>query len=76
MFKLTLPERDDFYRELVKDPRVLKVVALSGGYSREEATTRLARNPSVVANFSRAHRGPEVWPKRCRVRPCSRRGDT
>jgi fructose-bisphosphate aldolase class I len=54
MLKLTLPEEDDFYRDLVKHPRVLKVVALSGGYSREEANARLARNPGVVASFSRA----------------------
>jgi fructose-bisphosphate aldolase, class I len=54
MFKLTLPEEDDFYRELVDHPRVLKVVALSGGYSREEANARLARNPGVIASFSRA----------------------
>jgi fructose-bisphosphate aldolase, class I len=54
MFKLTLPEEDDLYRELVDHPRVLKVVALSGGYSREEANARLARNPGVVASFSRA----------------------
>jgi fructose-bisphosphate aldolase, class I len=54
MFKLTLPEEDDFYRSLVEHPRVLKVVALSGGYSREEANARLARNRGVVASFSRA----------------------
>lgn len=54
MFKLTLPEQDDFYRELVEHPRVLKVVALSGGYSRDEANARLARNPGVIASFSRA----------------------
>jgi fructose-bisphosphate aldolase, class I len=54
MFKLTLPEEDDFYRDLVDHPRVLKVVALSGGYSRDEANARLARNPGVVASFSRA----------------------
>ena len=54
MFKLTLPEEDDFYREIVEHPRMLKVVALSGGYSREEANARLARNPGVVASFSRA----------------------
>jgi fructose-bisphosphate aldolase, class I len=54
MFKLTLPEEDDFYRALVDHPSVLKVVALSGGYSREEANARLARNPGVVASFSRA----------------------
>jgi fructose-bisphosphate aldolase class I len=54
MFKITLPEEDDFYRPLVEHPRTLKVVALSGGYSREEANERLARNPDVVASFSRA----------------------
>jgi fructose-bisphosphate aldolase class I len=54
MLKLTLPERDDFYAELVKHPRVLKVVALSGGYSREEGNSRLRRNHGVVASFSRA----------------------
>lgn len=54
MLKLTLPEADDFYAECVKHPNVLKVVALSGGYTREEANTRLARNHGVVASFSRA----------------------
>jgi fructose-bisphosphate aldolase class I len=54
MFKLTLPEEDDFYRVLVEHPRVLKVVALSGGYSRADANARLARNPGIVASFSRA----------------------
>jgi fructose-bisphosphate aldolase, class I len=54
MLKLTLPEQDDFYADLVAHPRVLKVVALSGGYSRDEANARLARNPGVVASFSRA----------------------
>ena len=54
MFKLTLPEADGFYQELVEHPKVLRVVALSGGYSREEANARLARNPGVVASFSRA----------------------
>ena len=54
MLKLTLPERDDFYTELVKHPKVLKVVALSGGYAREEANTRLRRNNGIVASFSRA----------------------
>lgn len=54
MFKLTLPEEDDFYRRLVEHPRVLRVVALSGGYSRKEANARLSRNPGVVASFSRA----------------------
>ena len=54
MLKLTLPEQDGFYEELVSHPNVLKVVALSGGYSREEANARLARNAGVVASFSRA----------------------
>jgi fructose-bisphosphate aldolase class I len=54
MFKLTLPEQDGFYGELVAHPKVLKVVALSGGYSRDEANDRLARNPGVIASFSRA----------------------
>ncbi|MEW6477458.1 MAG: fructose bisphosphate aldolase [Actinomycetota bacterium] len=54
MFKLTLPETDGFYQELVSHPKVLRVVALSGGYSREEANARLGRNPGVVASFSRA----------------------
>ena len=54
MFKVTLPEEDDFYRPLVEHPKTLKVVALSGGYSRDEANERLARNPGVIARFSRA----------------------
>jgi fructose-bisphosphate aldolase class I len=54
MFKLTLPEADGFYDELVAHPSVLRVVALSGGYSREEANERLARNKGVTASFSRA----------------------
>jgi len=54
MLKLTLPEQDGFYTELVEHPRVLRVVALSGGYTREEANARLARNHGVVASFSRA----------------------
>lgn len=54
MFKLTLPEKDNFYRDLVDHPKVLLVVALSGGYSREEANRRLALNKGVVASFSRA----------------------
>jgi fructose-bisphosphate aldolase class I len=54
MLKLTLPEQADFYRPLVEHPRVAKVVALSGGYSRDEANARLTRNHGVVASFSRA----------------------
>jgi len=54
MLKLTLPEQDDFYSDLVKHPRVLRVVALSGGYSREEANNRLRQQHGVIASFSRA----------------------
>lgn len=54
MFKLTLPEQDNLYRELVEHPKVLRVVALSGGYTRDEANARLARNNGVIASFSRA----------------------
>src|SRR5579864_4563905 len=54
MLKLTLPEQDDFYSDFVKHPRVLRVVALSGGYSQEEANNRLRKQHGVVASFSRA----------------------
>jgi fructose-bisphosphate aldolase, class I len=54
ILKLTLPNEDGFYSVLVEHPRVLKVVALSGGYSREDANQKLARNPGVIASFSRA----------------------
>ena len=54
MLKLTLPSEDGFYSDLVAHPKVLKVVALSGGYSRDEANEKLARNPGVIASFSRA----------------------
>ena len=54
MFKLTLPEEDDFYAECVDHPKLLKLVALSGGYTREEANARMSRNRGVVASFSRA----------------------
>jgi len=54
MLKLTLPDVDGFYTDLVGHPRVLRVVALSGGYSRDDANARLARNPGVIASFSRA----------------------
>jgi fructose-bisphosphate aldolase, class I len=54
MLKLTLPEVDDFYKDLVAHPRVLKVVALSGGYSRDEANARLTRQKGMIASFSRA----------------------
>ncbi len=54
ILKLTLPEIDGFYSELVSHPSVLRVVALSGGYSRADANARLARNHGVIASFSRA----------------------
>ncbi|TFZ05626.1 fructose bisphosphate aldolase [Ramlibacter henchirensis] len=54
MLKLTIPSADDFYADLVEHPNVLRVVALSGGYSREEACRLLARNHGVIASFSRA----------------------
>jgi fructose-bisphosphate aldolase, class I len=54
MLKLTLPSVDDFYADLVAHPNVLRVVALSGGYTRDEANALLARNHGVVASFSRA----------------------
>jgi fructose-bisphosphate aldolase class I len=54
MLKLTLPETDDFYKECIEHPRCVRVVALSGGYSRDEANARLARNHGMIASFSRA----------------------
>lgn len=54
MLKLTLPEVDDFYTDCIKHPNVVRVVALSGGYSRADANVRLARNHGMVASFSRA----------------------
>jgi len=54
MIKLTIPEVPDFYRSLIEHPRVLRVVALSGGYSRAQACEKLAANPGLIASFSRA----------------------
>jgi fructose-bisphosphate aldolase class I len=54
MLKLSIPSVDDFYRELIEHPRVVRVVALSGGYPRNEANERLARNHGMIASFSRA----------------------
>jgi len=54
MLKLTIPSKDNLYADLITHPRVLKVVALSGGYSRAEANERLARQKGMVASFSRA----------------------
>jgi fructose-bisphosphate aldolase class I len=54
LLKLTLPEKDDFYTDLVNHAKVVRVLALSGGYTREEANERLKRNHGVIASFSRA----------------------
>ena len=54
MFKLTLPEQANFYADLCAHAKVLRVVALSGGYSREVANDRLAANNGMIASFSRA----------------------
>jgi fructose-bisphosphate aldolase, class I len=54
MLKLTLPEQDDFYAECVSHPKVVRVVALSGGYSQREGNNLLRRNHGIVASFSRA----------------------
>ena len=54
MLKLTLPETDNLYVECIEHPNILRVVALSGGYSREEANSRLTSNNGMVASFSRA----------------------
>ena len=54
MLKVTLPEEDNFYAELQAHPQVVRVVALSGGYSRDEANARLTRNEGMIASFSRA----------------------
>jgi fructose-bisphosphate aldolase class I len=54
MLKLTLLEQDDFYAACIRHPKVVRVVALSGGYTREEANRRLRRQHGMVASFSRA----------------------
>lgn len=54
MLKLTLPEEDGFYQSLIDHPQVVRVVALSGGYSRDDANARLSRNVGMIASFSRA----------------------
>jgi fructose-bisphosphate aldolase class I len=54
MLKLSIPTVDDFYADLAQDPRVVRVVALSGGYGRAEADERLKRNHGLIASFSRA----------------------
>ena len=65
MLKLTLPEKANLYAPLIADPRVLRVVALSGGYSREEANERLRQNTGMIAElFARADRRPVGQPER------------
>lgn len=54
IFKLTIPTEAGFYSDLMKDPHVIRVVALSGGYTREDANQKLAENPGLIASFSRA----------------------
>lgn len=54
MFKLSIPTEDNFYSDLINDPHVVRVVALSGGYTRDEANEKLARNNGLIASFSRA----------------------
>ena len=54
MLKITLPDQDDFYVDCIKHPNVLRIVALSGGYTREQANEKLRRNHGIVASFSRA----------------------
>ena len=54
MLKLTLPNKPNLYKPLIDDPRVMRVVALSGGYSREDANAKLAQNTGMIASFSRA----------------------
>jgi fructose-bisphosphate aldolase class I len=53
MLKLTLPEEPNFYKALIDHPKVMRVVALSGGYSQDEANDRLAKNNGMIASFSR-----------------------
>lgn len=54
MLKLTLPDQDDFYVDCIRHPKILRVVALSGGYTREQANERLRKNHGLIASFSRA----------------------
>ena len=54
MLKLTLPDKDNFYAECIAHPQCLRVVALSGGYTRDDANQKLARNKGMIASFSRA----------------------
>jgi len=61
MLKLSIPSQDDFYIDLIGHPKIMRVVALSGGYSQAEAITRLARNHGLIASFSRALTAGLQW---------------
>jgi len=61
MLKLSIPSQDDFYIDLIGHPKIMRVVALSGGYSQQEAITRLARNHGLIASFSRALTAGLQW---------------
>ena len=54
MLKVTIPSKDAFYSDIMADPHVVRMVALSGGYSTDEANERLARQPGLIASYSRA----------------------
>lgn len=54
MIKVSIPTKDDLYKPLIEHPKVMRVVALSGGYEREDANERLSRNHGMIASFSRA----------------------
>lgn len=54
MLKITIPDEDDFYKEIIEHEKMLRVVALSGGYTREDACRRLKKHPGMIASFSRA----------------------
>ena len=61
MLKLSIPSQDDFYIDLIGHPKIMRAVALSGGYSQQEAITRLARNHGLIASFSRALTAGLQW---------------
>ena len=68
MFKVTIPTEDNLYEELMKDPHVVRIVALSGGYPQDEANEKLARNHGLIASFSRAlSQDLRAGQTRCRV---------
>ena len=76
MLKLSIPAEAGLFEPLVDHPKVLRVVALSGGFSRDEACRQLAKNPGMIASFSRALLSDLRAPaERRRVRPHARQGD-